>query len=162
MYVIIITNMILSINLSDYSISNIHLCESISNTVITNGNFTRILYSQEHFTMNGIHLNIIFDKCNIECMNNKYRCIIDNKKNISVINKIIEIENNILNLVNNTSKNKVYNLTQQLNTGFIRLFIEKDILNTKGNNCFILKIAGIWEDAENYGITYKFILTNHL
>ena len=47
-----------------------------------------------------------------------------------------------------------YNLSELLDGGVIRLFTEstekKKLMN------IILKISGLWEDNETYGITYKF------
>lgn len=153
--------MLIATNIDEYEIDNIYLCESIKNTIIHNGRFTRILYTLPNFTINGIHIAIDLEKCNTDYINNKCKCNFDIKKNVNVINKIIQLEQNLLTTINVKNKNKIYNLTQQLNTGSIRLFIEKG-QHKSNSNSYILKIAGIWEDNDNYGITYKFIQTNHL
>ena len=57
------------------------------------------------------------------------------------------------------SKNPRYILYDTLNTGVIKIFpnIDNDIYNS--NNSFILKISGIWEDDNEYGLTYKILFT---
>ena len=42
-------------------------------------------------------------------------------------------------------------------TGYI-----KHIIDNKCANSFILKISGIWESENEYGLTFKFIEINHL
>jgi len=47
-----------------------------------------------------------------------------------------------------------YNLSELLDGGIIRLFT--DSVEKKKSMNIILKISGLWEDDETYGITYKF------
>jgi hypothetical protein len=75
------------------------------------------------------------------------------EKNTEAINSIKKIEKTILKKYN-SFKNPSYNLSELLDGGVIRLFTDsiekKKVLN------IILKISGLWEDDETYGVTYKF------
>ena len=50
--------MLLLENISQFNDNNIFFCEPINNNIITNGQFIRILYSNELFVLNGIYLYI--------------------------------------------------------------------------------------------------------
>ena len=54
-----------------------------------------------------------------------------------------------------TDKTPTFNLTNQVNTGVLKLF--SDSCEKKKNIDLILKISGLWEDNSSYGITYKFL-----
>ena len=58
----------------------------------------------------------------------------------------------------NISKKQVkYNIKDQLNNGSIRIFSNKELENKEYENFQIaLKISGIWETDDEYGITFKF------
>ena len=49
------------------------LCEALKNTIISGGYFIRLLYSTENITLNGIHMNITFNKGNYDINNNKLK-----------------------------------------------------------------------------------------
>ena len=83
--------------------------------------------------------------------------IIYSTNNIALHKDIIEnikiIEENILKKYNIKNKAPQCKIYEQLKIGIIKLF--NDIGN-KPNGDFILKIAGIWETTNSYGLTYKF------
>ena len=54
-------------------------------------------------------------------------------------------------------KTPQYKIYEQIKNGNIKMF--NDIGN-KSICSFILKISGIWETQNNYGLTYKFIKVN--
>ena len=54
-----------------------------------------------------------------------------------------------------SDKAPAHNLEAQVNTGVLKLFSDS---NEKRKNIdVILKISGLWEDNNSYGITYKFL-----
>ena len=55
------------------------------------------------------------------------------------------------NIIGKLPQHKIY---EQLRNGNIKVFSET---SDKINNTFLLKIAGIWETENYYGLTYKFI-----
>jgi hypothetical protein len=75
------------------------------------------------------------------------------EKNTQAINSIKKIEKTILKKYNSLKKPS-YNLSELLDGGVIRLFT--DSVEKKKLMNIILKISGLWEDDETYGITYKF------
>ena len=75
----------------------------------------------------------------------------------SIIDYIKSIEIEILEKINIERKKKIYKINEQLMTGYI-----KHLIDNKYANCFILKISGIWESENEYGLTFKFIEINHL
>lgn len=125
-------NMLMKIN--EFKIENIYFNESIKNTVLTDCNFIKILYSNEHFLMNSLYFIININK-------NNYN---------NIINNIIEIEKNILNLYNKNIKHK-YSLKEKilLTNNFEKI----DNFNIN----YIIKISGIWKNDYLMGITFKII-----
>ena len=71
-----------------------------------------------------------------------------------MIDKIRNIENNILRKINIKNKTPQSKIFEQIRSGNIKIFSDNI---EKNNNTFLLKIAGIWENDINYGLTYKFI-----
>ena len=92
-----------------------------------------------------------------------------NTSNDSVFNKLIQLEEYLLNLINN-SKAKQYKFKELYENQYIKYSLFDDIdkfnnykyVNTldEKNNKFILKISGIWESKENIGLTFKIIVAN--
>ena len=153
--------MYISLNIDEFNINNVILTEPMRNTVIDNSNFIRIMYSSENLTLNGIFLNCDIEDYNIDFYFQKYKCIFDIKNNVNFMNKISNFEETLLNSISITNKNKKKNVTEQINTGSIKLFIEDNNITSNDSTKIILKISGIWESETEYGITYKFILVNH-
>jgi len=142
----------------EFKTSNIFYHEKVKNTVMDNSNFSRILYSNDLFTLNGIFINFTFTLNRIEKIFNKYKCSFDNKniENQDIVSRLITIEKHILTHYHFENKIPIYRITEQLNNNYLKIFNEQ----TKGEeNNFILKIYGIWETAYEYGVTYKFIAT---
>jgi hypothetical protein len=151
--------MILIEDINQFNKNNIFFCESIKNNIITNGNFIRILYSNDKFILNGIYLHIIFNNITVEKYFNKYKCIFEMYNHFNLIESIRYIEDCILKQANISNKSPTYKIYELISTGNIKIFSENiDIIN----NEFLLKISGIWEDELNYGVTYKFTPINHL
>ena len=60
--------------IEQYDENNIYFCEAIKNNIMNEGSFIRILYSTNHFAMNGIYLYIYLNDISIEKFYNKYKC----------------------------------------------------------------------------------------
>lgn len=148
--------MFITIDISEFDINYIFYQEKVKNTVMDNSNFSRILYSNSLFTINGIFIKFSVSLTNIEKIYNKYKCSFDSKNidNYNVTSKIKLIENHILRTCNYTNKTPIYRITEQLNNNYLKVFNDK---THKENNDFILKIYGIWDTDHEYGVTYKFI-----
>jgi hypothetical protein len=149
-------NIILNIN--QYNDDSIFFCDPINNNIIINSTFIRIFYVNNMLSLNGIYLFINLIDFNYNIYFNKYKCNFSINSNKEIINNLKIIEENILTKINIQNKQPQYKLYNQLMSNNIKLF-NIDKFNT--NNCsFNLKISGIWETTQNYGLTYKFIKIN--
>ena len=61
-----------------------------------------------------------------------------------------------MTLINKIPKFDIY---EQMIQGTVRLFQDDTHLTS---NLFILKISGIWETINEYGLTFKFIKPNYI
>jgi len=147
------------LNLDQYNEQFVYFCEPIKNTIMNDGNFIRILYSTNNVVFNGIYLLITLNDIICEKYYNKYKYIfsINNDEHIKIIEKLKNIEENILKNINIENKIPQLKINEQLKNGYIKLF--QNIPTNEYYN-FILKISGIWETSNNYGLTYKFIKIN--
>jgi len=143
--------------IEQYDENNIFFCEPIKNNVITEGNFIRILYSTICVTFNGIYLLITLNDITCEKYYTKYKCNFNVTLHKDIINNIKNIEENLLKKYEINNKTPQYKIYEQLKNGNFKIFT--DIDNTHVCS-FVLKISGIWETHNNYGLTYKFIKFN--
>lgn len=142
--------------IEQYDDNYLFFCEPIKNNIMNEGIFVRILYSSDLIVFNGIYLSISLNEITCDKYYNKYKCYFNINSNKDIITKIQFIEENILKKYN-SNKKPLFRIYEQLSSGHIKLF---NYIENKNNNLFILKISGIWETNDNYGITYKFIKIN--
>ncbi len=140
-----------------YDENNVIFCDSTRNNIMNEGNFVRILYSTEYLTISGIFLIVQLNDITIEKHFNKYKCFFNVLSHTSLVNKIIEIEEKLLQKINIEDKIPQGKISEQLLLGNIKVFSET---LPKSNGEFILKISGIWETKLNYGLTFKFVKIN--
>lgn len=160
-------NLVLPIN--HYSNNHIHLLDSKQN-IITDGIFTKIIFSNQLFAMNGLFLFFPIDTENIINSNGRYFINFNpnSTHNTDIINQVFSIEDEILNLykkTNQVNKKKIFVLNNQLFTGNIKVYKDNYDSNDDifySNKLFILKISGIWENDNEFGITYKIIIAKKL
>lgn len=122
---------------------NIFISESNKN----NNNFIKIFYSNKYFFLNSIYVKL--NLTNLKINNNKI--FFDNLENLE---KIKNLEEFILNNIN-IRKKPIYKLSNLLDNKFLKY-------GENINNYNILKISGIWETNDNYGITFKVIDFNNI
>jgi hypothetical protein len=120
------------------------------------GTFIRILYSTEYMTLNGIYLLVNLKDVSFEKYYNKYKCNFNISNNKNIIDNLKVIEEEILKKYK-TNKIPLFKICEQTKLGSIKFF---SVFNNFKECSFILKISGIWETPYNYGLTYKFIVTN--
>ena len=148
--------MIITEQLKDFTINNVFYLEPIKNTVIDNSSFIRIIYSNQLCTFNGIYLYIGFNDVLLQTNNNKVKYSIKQKNNMEIITALKTLECEILDNIS-INKRKVYKLYEQLQNGIIKIINNNYTLCNETNyNNYILKISGIWESGDEYGLTYKF------
>jgi hypothetical protein len=143
--------------IDQYDDNNIFFCEPTKNNVMNEGNFIRILYSTNNFVLNGIYLIVTFNDILCEKYYSKYRCCFNVNTHIDTINSIKIIEEEILKKYETFNKIPQYKISEQLRNGNLKIFTD---IGNKTSCSFILKISGIWETEEKYGLTYKFIKIN--
>ena len=149
--------MFLSISPDDFNENYIILTDKINNNVMDDGFFQRILYSTTNYTSNGLILFFSLENIKIEKYFNKIKCHFNKKINETVINQLINIEQNLLKL-NNT--NKISRISEQLQNGFIKIFYDNHhILRDMSKINLILKISGIWSNDCECGITFRFFIS---
>tara|TARA_B110000305_G_C18930241_1_gene399235 strand:- start:4 stop:456 length:453 start_codon:yes stop_codon:yes gene_type:complete len=140
----------------DKYINNKYLfLDPIENTIIKDSIFHRIIISNNIICMNNINIKIELSNVLIERYYNKYKCTIDVLSNY--FKNIIDVEKSILSSINIEGKIKKLNIYEQLNSGLLRIFSSSDLENKVYSNfVVILKISGIWETRDEYGVTFKF------
>jgi len=146
--------------IEQYQDEHVFFCEPIKNNVMNEGNFVRILYSNSLFVLNGISIFIPLRDIVVEKYYNKYKCVFNATLHKDLIEQMRLIEEGLLKKYNIRNKIPQYKINEHLKNGNIRLFLENA---DKIINCnFILKISGIWETDNYYGLTYKFIKANNV
>ena len=143
------------LTLDKINTNNIYYQEPIYNTVMENGEFVKIIYSDENVMITGLHILLSIKPIVIDKYYNKFKLTYDLKHSHNdIFKKICNIENEILNkyISNKTKKHMLYDM---VNTSKIVLFSNNELYD---KNNLIIKISGIWENETNYGITYKILL----
>ena len=154
--------MFLTLATEQFKTNNILFSEKVDNKVINNSDFYRIIYSDDICVMSGLHIHFDLVNINIERYFNKIKCCILDNNNTAIIQILKDIESHILDKFNITKKMKkpVYNIAQQLKNNFIKIYTNKYIsYGEKSNLSLLLKISGIWESVDEYGITFRFFIS---
>lgn len=140
--------------IEQYNEDFVYFYEPIKNNIMNEGQFIRIIYSTPLFVLNGIYIAVNITYTNIEKYYNKFKCTFDINHYKEIIDSLRSIEERLLKKVNIYGKIGQHKIYEQLKNGNIKVFSES---LDKINNTFLLKIAGIWETENEYGLTYKFI-----
>jgi hypothetical protein len=149
----------LSIPLVEYNERTIFFGEKTRNNIIENIDFYTIHYSTDYFTLNNIVLHFDLYNVEIETYYNKYKCTFQNKElNSYVLETIQYIEKTILEQFS-TNKMRIYKLSEQLDKNNIKIFSNVHIQTGEYKTLkLVIKISGVWEDSQQCGIIYKFML----
>jgi hypothetical protein len=120
-------------NIDDIKLYNIFISESNKN----NNNFIKIFYSNNILFLNSIYIKLHLT--NLKICNNKLTF-----ENLYNIDKIKNIETFILKNVD-TQKQPIYKLSNILDNKYLKF-------SNEIYKYYILKISGIWETNDSYGI----------
>jgi hypothetical protein len=131
---------------------HIYFGETLHNSIIENGVFTRVIYSSSDFVMNGMHFYVEIPSQHLYRENNRIKI----RKENDLLNFMFYVENAILQKIS-LSKSKNYKLKEYLKNGFIKYNSENDAISSI--KC-ILKISGVWETENEYGLTFKIVNIN--
>jgi hypothetical protein len=155
---------VLILPLKEVTEENIFFLDNKKN-ILMDGIFTKLIYLHEYFSMNGIYISLPISVQNIEInpiMPQKHNIFFSIHTHLDLIENIENIEKAILNKYHTCENNKVpmYSIQNSLKLGHFKIFKESKFLQK--NASFALKISGIWENAKNYGLSYKIIDAVHL
>jgi len=137
--------------MGEYNKNCIFFCDPIKNNIMLDGDFIRIVYSTQHFSLNGICLKLPFKILGITKYYNKckYEIYLTNPE----LEQIKLIEMDILQKINIRGKQPQYNIHDHLLCGYVKTICD---YKTEPDS-LVLKISGVWETDTECGITYKFI-----
>jgi len=150
--------MIITIDLPRFILSNLFFLDMKRN-IIMDGNFTKIIYSNDCFTMNGLFILFPIES-GIERLKNQIKFNSYSPYNLSIIQEFSRLEMKILEYYKQSKQcnRKLSNLlSRQIYSGFMKT--HKDnydmVFDEKKNIQYVLKISGVWETREEVGLTYK-------
>ena len=145
---------------SQFELNNTYFMDT-KNNIIMDGNFSKIIYSNDLFTINGIYIDFPIKINSFNKVSNKNVMYFDIFTNMDIIQKISHIEQNII-----YSYKKQYNiedklpaniLSKQLQNGILKYYSDDYGYYFKKIPDFYIKISGIWDNHNEIGITYKLI-----
>jgi hypothetical protein len=159
--------MIICLDLQKISHENILFLETKRNNIMS-GNFTKLNYSNEYFTMNGLYLLFPIEIISIDKIMNKkqIRFSTTNQTNRPILQELSKLENRLLEMyksLKNSDKRPTTQITKQINTGILKVYNDYYQSNhpiTRLSIQYIIKISGLWETEEEIGITYKLFEVN--
>lgn len=149
--------MFMSFKLSEFDERNIILSDKTKNNVLQKGDFYRIYYSNPFLTINGVYLYFPLQNVKIEPYFNKLKCNFNKGQNYLIIEQLKNIEKKILSCLD-IEKTPIYRIEEQLSQNFIKIYADSywDKEPLKENVEILLKVAGIWDNQHEYGITFRF------
>ena len=153
---------------------HLHFGHMVQNNDTVYNNFSRIVYSTKHVSLNGIAILVELEGTQQDPHYNKVFVRFDpghsaNKQNVS---QLCDIESQILSnyagSVVGGPRRCVHLLRNQLISGCIKVYVNDraNVVNanatgtqsqSQSQSQFMLKICGIWETNDECGMTYKFI-----
>ena len=145
--------MFLLLNPSNFHIQNIYFLEKKIN-MIMEGFFTKIVFSTEFMTMNGLFFQVPFSS------SNSFGHFLPISPSIhkDVIQRLCSIERHLVQyymMFYNSNKTPIYSLKSQLQRGQVKYY--RDVAPGATETAFYLKISGIWENSYEVGMTFKII-----
>ncbi len=149
--------MFVSFKLTNFDKRNIILSDKTKNNVLQKGDFYRIHYSNHLLSLNGIYLHFNLHNVNIEPYFNKLKCNFNKQQNNVAVEHLKKIEKKILSCLD-IQKKAIYRIEEQLSQNFIKIYADTrwDKTYSKENVEILLKVAGIWDNQHEYGITFRF------
>jgi hypothetical protein len=163
-------NLLLDVN--HISVKNFYYLDTKRNVII-DGNFTKMIYSTEYFSLNGAYFEFPIEISQLEKYGNKTTIRFNpvSKINTSIIHSFSKLESAIIDAyktnTDSTSKS-VSNLSKQMNSGIMKIYREFSYQDTRETDAMprdkspikcILKMSGIWESSNEIGITFKLFRT---
>lgn len=158
--------MFVTLNINQFNINNVFTSEKTKNNILNNSDFYRLYFSNEELVLNGVFINFVLTDVNIERYFNKMKCCFpDTNNNINTINKIIEIEKNIIDKCGDINRKGSCRIDEQMSNQFIKIYDQGNIKTGKYKKLkILLKISGIWSNRMNkeYGLTFRFFVNDSI
>lgn len=144
------------------SITNVYILDAKRN-MIMEGLFSKLIYSNELFTMTGLYILCPIEIICVENIGAKKQIQFNpyTQHNLQIVQDFSKLECRILEYYKQTKQNnrKIINsLAKQLYSGTVKIYKDYNQnfqKNADSSNFFLLKVSGIWETNENIGLTYK-------
>ena len=158
----------IALKTNQYSIHNTYLLEK-KNNVIVEGTFSKVLFSNQFFTMNGIFFYLNLQE--FELKNHLNGLFLQfhpyQEHNLRIIQELVRIEYNILDYYRrqNQCTKKISNiLSKQLYSGCMKIYrdLKKQAINFADSNnmYYVIKISGIWETVDEIGLAIKLLIAS--
>lgn len=155
----------LVVNANIFTLSNSHFLETKRN-IIVDGNFTKLIYSTDTFTMNGVYFLFPIEISSLDKNLNKYIIKFNpyGRKNQLVIKEFVKMELRILEYYKQMygrSCKIVNSLSKQMFSGCMKTYkdynVDKNNISEEDikNSRFVLKVSGVWETKHDVGLTFK-------
>ena len=149
------------LDFSHFDLESLFFLEPKQN-IIMDGTFSKIIFSNEFFALNGLFFFLPIQHQTIDCYMNKYimKFYPSGPANVPIVQQLSKIEYSIIEYykeMHQCKKRTSCILTKQLYSGSLKIFKDggKGRHGSVTANKYIIKIAGIWETHEEVGITYK-------
>jgi hypothetical protein len=144
--------------LEQLSLQNLFFMDSKKN-IIMDGKFTKVLYSDDLITTNGISIVIPFHNTSLDKTYNKtmLKFQTTDPTNAKLCNELAWIEKYILDYykqITSNTKTSTTTLNDHMKNGNVKIYRDSNATSIKH---VIIKISGIWEDQTRVGLTYKFM-----
>lgn len=161
-------------NIDNVNIYNLILSHPTANSIIPESKYYKLLYSTNYLTFYSLYIEITFKDIAVNYVDNLIT--INKMENRDIIYKLKLLEINILKNLNLYNKKCNYKLGESLDNNIIKYVNNyenisishnkntNNMINTINSNIIskntniILKISGIWESNNYYGISFKFML----
>lgn len=146
--------------LDQLDLQNLFFMDSKKN-IIMDGKFTKVIYSDDILTTNGISALVPFHNATLDKTYNKtvLKFQTSDSTNHHIVNELAHIEKYILDYykqVTSNTKSSTTTLNDHMKNGNVKIYRDSAATNNHVKNV-IIKISGIWEDQTRVGLTYKFM-----
>ena len=131
-----------------YNIANIYYSEAIQNIIMENSSFIKLIYSNHNIMTTGLFLLVALKNTTKELYFKKIKITYDINANLTLLNRLYEIETEILEKYNSNKKQKKI-IYDTLSGGSIKIFPNADEDIVKVNNSFILKFREYGKMKQN-------------
>lgn len=159
--------MICILSIDQFICDYLFFIEPIKNIILKNGVFVKFFYSDNNCIMNNIYINFPYIPISKPILKNYKIPSFDVSftENIYFLQHIYNLEHSILNHYMNyknsintniTVKKRNYLITEAIQNNTIRF--QNITVKTFFVPKYTIKISGIWENENEYGINYKFII----